>query len=322
MRIYTTMKATRTWKAVLGWGTLAATLFVLGACRQKEGPVAEAVAPERAQSDAGLPSLAPKPEEGSARAVPPSAAVPLNHSATAEQTAGKPAQGTVEDEVPPENEYDPQEVVPLVSDPQQLQRLHPSYPVWFDKSQRRVVITGQVCAREAPLEMFACPRGTKEHEAIVAVDTKPYVVHAGLVAAGADPGNPVQFYPEYTPASGPEIDITVVWEDEKGQRRVARAQEWIRHAETGKVMEHPWVFTGSNFTKDEQTGEEYYQADGGDFICVSNFPSAMLDLPIKSSDSNASLMFRAYTERIPPLGTPVTLILKPNVQQATSEQDS
>ena len=34
-----------------------------------------------------------------------------------------------------------------------------------------------------------------------------------------------------------------------------------------------------------------------------------MDLPVESSDANADLMFKAFTERIPPLGTPVTLVL-------------
>lgn len=222
----------------------------------------------------------------------------------------EPASAPAEDSAA-QPEYDPQKAVPLADNPERLQRLDPAYPVWFDKQERRVLVAGQICAREVPLELFACLRGTKEHEAIITVDTRAHIVHAGLLAAGANPGNPVQFYPEYVPAAGSEIEVTVVWQDEKGQRRTARAQDWIRNLETKEAMQYPWVFAGSQFTKDEQTGQQYYQADGGDFICVSNFPSAMLDLPIKSSDSNAALVFEAYTDRIPPLGTSVTLILKP-----------
>jgi hypothetical protein len=42
----------------------------------------------------------------------------------------------------------------------------------------------------------------------------------------------------------------------------------------------------------------------------------MLDLPIESSQSNEALLFRAFTERIPPLGTPVTLLLTPKLEKA------
>jgi hypothetical protein len=217
----------------------------------------------------------------------------------------------------PLDETTGEEATPLVDDPETLAKLHPRYPVWFDKETNSVVLVGSVCQRRVPLEMFACLRHSKEHESVVVVDTKAYVVHAGLLVAGVEPGNPVQFYPEYVPARGPEIEVTVLWKDAQGNLQRARAQEWIRDIKTGKSMQHSWVFAGSFFSEDEQTGERYYHGDtDGDLICVSNFPSAVLDLPIKSSDSNSALLFEAFTERIPPLGTPVTLVLTPKVGQS------
>ena len=225
---------------------------------------------------------------------------------TAAGAAGESAQAG------PREESGPDLGPPLVDKPDRLKLLHPYYPVWFDPDGKQVVMVGAVCQREVPLELFACLKGSKEHESVVVVASKAYVVHAGLLATGAEAGNPVQFYPEYVPARGTEIEITVVWKDQQGRRQRARAQDWIRDATTQKAMAHPWVFAGSRFSKDETTGEQFYHADGeGDLICVSNFPSAVLDLPIKSSDSDASLLFEAFTERIPPRGTAVTLILAP-----------
>ena len=123
------------------------------------------------------------------------------------------------------------------------------------------------------------------------------------------------------PASGPEIAISVHWKNDKGEVQTARARDWVRDAKTGKAMEHPWVFAGSGFWDNEVTGQRVYEAESGDFICVSNFPSAMLDLPIKSSKDNAELMFRAFTERIPPLGTPVTLTLTPKAAKKTEPRE-
>jgi len=200
---------------------------------------------------------------------------------------------------------------PLVDRPEALKKLHPLYPVWIDLADKQVVLVGEICQTNVPLEMFACLRGTKEHESIVAVPTEASIVHAGLLAVGAKAGKPVQFMPMYVPATGSEIDITVRWKNEKGQVQTARAQDWVREMKTGKALDQSWIFGGSGFWKDESTAKEYYQAEGGDFICVSNFPSAMLDLPIESSESNADLLFQAFSERIPPRGTPVTLILKP-----------
>jgi len=49
-------------------------------------------------------------------------------------------------------------------------------------------------------------------------------------------------------------------------------------------------------------------------ICVSNFATATLDLPVPSSQDNAGLLFAAFTENIPPIGTRVRMILVPRVE--------
>ncbi len=190
-------------------------------------------------------------------------------------------------------------------------RLTKDYDLWIDPEKKLVFVDGEVCLREGQLEMFACPKGTKEHESIVAVNCPARFIHAALEAVGAKAGQAVQFDPEYRPATGPIIDVNVQWKDRDGQQHETPAQEWIQEGSTGKAMDHSWVFAGSGFWTDEQSGERHYQADGGDLICVSNFPSATLDLPIESSQANTALLFSAFTEQIPPLDTKVRLVLTP-----------
>ncbi len=241
---------------------------------------------------------------------------------SAAPTVEPDAETAAEPEPPPVGELDqePEATIdlgpPLVEDAAGLTRLDPVKPLWLDPGNKRVVMVGQVCQTDAPLEMFACLRNTKEHEAVVTVDVVAMAVHAGLLHLGAKVGGPVRFDPGYVPASGTEIEVTILWKNQQGERQTARAQDWILDPETGQAMAHPWVFAGSGFWEDERTGQKYYQADGGDFICVSNFPSAMLDLPIESSQADSQLLFRAFTERIPPLGTPVTLVLTPKLDEA------
>jgi hypothetical protein len=188
-------------------------------------------------------------------------------------------------------------------------RISPEDEVWLDLKEKRVAVGGQVCLTRGFLEMFACPRGTKEHESIVSLNSKAYPIHAGLLAIGAKPGHPVKYQPEYIPAEGPVIQVLVQWKDDQGQTRVVPAQHWVRHVKTGKQMPYDWVFAGSGFWRDEFTGEETYYAEGGEVICLSNFGTAMLDLPVASSQDNSQLLFQAFTERIPERETPVTLIL-------------
>ena len=193
-----------------------------------------------------------------------------------------------------------------------LKRLSDEHEIWIDPKRKAVVIGGEVCLREGQLEMFACLKGTKEHESVVALRTEAYLMHAALLAVGAKAGNPVRFDPEYEPAAGTEIDVIVLWKDKDGKKHSTRAQQWVRHVKSGKPMPHAWVFAGSGFWVDEKTKERHYQAEGGDVICVSNFSSAMLDLPISSSQANADLLFDAFTEHIPPRGTKVRVVLVPH----------
>jgi hypothetical protein len=78
-----------------------------------------------------------------------------------------------------------------------------------------------------------------------------------------------------------------------------------------REMKADWVFAGSRFLKDEETNKEYYLAEDGDLICVANFSSATIDIAIHSSAQGDDLAFEAYTERIPPRGTAVTIELIP-----------
>lgn len=206
-------------------------------------------------------------------------------------------------------EKDPPQLEKVLQQALQLKPLSERGGLWMDPERKLVVVQGQIVLREGVLELFACPEGTKEHESVVAVKCKSFEVHTALLAAGLVPGKPVQFRPEYTPAEGPKVAVRVVWETKEGKQQVANAQDWIRDTEKGGPMTQDWVFAGSRFWQDEQTGEEYYYADGGEMICVSNFSTAMLDLPIRSTQENTGLMFEALTAHIPPLGTRVYVVL-------------
>ena len=183
--------------------------------------------------------------------------------------------------------------------------------LWIDRKRQRVYLDGYVTMRRGALEMFACPIGTKEHESVVATLAKAREIHAALLAIEATPGTPVRYLPEFVPATGQVIRVWVCWRDEKGKFQVSDARQWIKQSGTKKAMDAEWVFAGSSFWLDPSDGREYYQADSGDMICVSNFSTAMLDVTISSSAESDELQFTPYQERIPEIGTPIRLILAP-----------
>ncbi len=210
--------------------------------------------------------------------------------------------------------------------------------LWVDMKAKRVYVDGYVALRRGPLEMFACPVGTKEHESVVAVFAKSSEVHAALLAVGAQSGTPVRWNPDFLPPTGQIIQVWATWrspepataldingrgEGEGDQSNAAKdfvpgdefhavdAREWIRDMKTKRKLAEPWVFAGSTFWSDPEDNVEHYSADAGDMICVSNFTSAMLDVPFRSSADAGNVLFEPFTENIPQRGTPVRLVLVP-----------
>jgi hypothetical protein len=191
----------------------------------------------------------------------------------------------------------------------ELKRLSPTDEVWIDPATRQVVVGGTVCLDKGPIEYFACPKDTKDYESLVAVRSSARLVHTALLAIGLQHGRPVCFDPEYVAATGAVVRVQMRWKTPAGDTQVVPAQEWVRDTRSGTAMKEQWVFAGSSFWTDPVDGKEYYQADGGDLICLSNFPTAMLDLPIPSTQSNEALLFEAFEGRVPPVGTEVEILM-------------
>jgi hypothetical protein len=182
------------------------------------------------------------------------------------------------------------------------------------EGKRRVVVQAKVCLRMGQLEQLLCREKTKEHEAILSADADARDIHKALLLAGAEPGHPVKFVPpdKRLPPKGTKIKVLLQYQN-KGRTVTVPAQRWIRNLRTEKELDVDWVFAGSLFTPDpfDSKAPPIYAANDGDVICVANFETAMLDLPILSSKDAAELAFAAWTDRIPALDTAVTVILEP-----------
>ncbi len=190
--------------------------------------------------------------------------------------------------------------------------------VYFENlpdGRRRVLLNAYISLREGEfgLECLLCRRGTKEHESIFAVDADARAIHAGLIAAGAEPGHPVQFEPKLATPTGTKIKISVQYE-ENGKTKVIPAQQWVKNINTGKELTEDWVFAGSILYKDPDEPEReplYLASTDGAYITVTSVPTAMLDLPIHSPKALDSRNYVPFTERIPELFSKVVVILEP-----------
>ncbi|MEZ6093277.1 MAG: YdjY domain-containing protein [Pirellulaceae bacterium] len=140
------------------------------------------------------------------------------------------------------------------------------------------------------------------------------------MAIGLEPGKPIEWLEDgFNPPVGPVVKVDISWMD--GETQITRtAQELFFNAKTGEPMAEDWVFTGSQTFKDEESGKTIYLADSGDLVCVSNFSSAMLDVPFRSDGANASLLFKANPEKIPVEDTLVLLYFKAGEKTAEGDE--
>lgn len=260
-----------------------------------------------------------------------------------------------------------------------LRPLNKQGTVLLDLANKRLLLKARVVLRKGVLEMLLCPNKTKEHESILAIDSKAINLHAGLLALGARQGKPARFDPKFVPPTGQELQIFVRWKDKAGKEHRVDARNWIRN-NTSRYFAHPlkklpadlklpdpeklplrydqrtkellwyglmtkkqrdqllrlsrdptyqkavqtffrktqyrpmnakWVFVGSFFVTDPMTGKRRYVAEGGMLICVANFPGATIDVAQQSSGNAGNELYEAWTERIPPLETEVTVEIIP-----------
>jgi hypothetical protein len=184
------------------------------------------------------------------------------------------------------------------------------------KKSIRVGLVCEVCLREGALEVLLCKKGTKEHESIVRIDADAKFIHLALKLAGGEPGTPTQFVdrkteePKWKAATGSKVNVLVHYTRD-GKTFTHPAQEWIWDHMKKAPIPHDWVFAGSIIIKDPDNGREFYGANSGDIISISNFPYSMLEMPVEISKDDAQLTYEVKTDRVPPLLSKVWVILEP-----------
>ena len=176
----------------------------------------------------------------------------------------------------------------------------------------QVEIEAEVILREGQLELFAYSKAPtpKGHETILLLKSRPKSIYLALGLVGLTPGRPMAYdwkTQETRQPTGDPVDVRVRYED-KGLVTEVSACDWMLDLARRRPMRPThWLFTGSRRWEDGR-----FAADvEGTTVTVVNFDTALLTLPSLHSDSDADLWLAANTEAIPPIGTQVTLILRP-----------
>ena len=216
---------------------------------------------------------------------------------------------------------------PLVDNLKDLKPLG-KYAAWLDPKNKQVVLVGETCKADYPLEFFITTK-SRAYESVLVIDGEQrqegqvpvfQQIQLALLLCGAKPGHPSYYKDDKTTvATGDEITIEVRWKSQAGKIEHTDARNWIRDVKTKKPPVNTWVFAGSRFADDGEGGKRF-MANGGEFVCVLNNPIAMLDLPVVSAGAIEDRSFEANRDKMPEPGTPVTIVLIPKAQAQAAEK--
>ncbi|MCX5649176.1 MAG: YdjY domain-containing protein [Planctomycetota bacterium] len=206
--------------------------------------------------------------------------------------------------------------------------------ITVDTAKSEVRLEGKVCLQEGALELVVCSEGTREHESIVVVKARPSHVTFALALLGLEPGQPAHWTEAraFSPPAGETLDITArfftVSDEEKARvdKLIAEgakpekiqvrktllkevpAYKLLRLSGSAAEVTRPieWVYVG------RPEKNMLVAADReGTVVCLSNFVEAVIDVPFESTAVNADLLYEANPNVVPPVGTPVELVIRP-----------
>lgn len=178
------------------------------------------------------------------------------------------------------------------------------------------------------LEVIACRRDSKEHEALAMTDALASHIHAGLLLLGLEPGSPGRWVwrgdtPEAIAPEGDEVRITIAWTDGEGVRIEHAATDLVVSRGDGRTLtgmlgaadaDDPpgrFVFAGSRMVLHQ--GREFYDADGtGLIVGMHTFGSEVVALT-RTMSPEASILEPEWIARrdlLPERGTAVVVRIR------------
>lgn len=172
------------------------------------------------------------------------------------------------------------------------------------------------------LEVVMCARDSKEHEALVATDARPSLIHAALLMLGIEPGEPGRWTFEggemrsHAPR-GPGLEVTIAYERD-GAWVEAPAESWVTSPDGAANPLRPreggasWIFSGSRLVV--RQGAEMYDADGtGVIVGLTTFGSEVVAWhEVFSHDSTVQTPeWIADSRKVPAVMTPVVVRIRP-----------
>jgi hypothetical protein len=188
--------------------------------------------------------------------------------------------------------------------------------VIIQQKTREIRFPAKVNINQGLFEYLICGQQGKVHEALLITEISPTHLSLAFTLLRFPPSNELfstldetghqtGLYPNVsaTVKAGARIAIEVEWNADGSTHRLP-VNEWIQHSvKTTAMKAGPWLYTGSDFYEGKFIPEMT-----GDIAAIMTMPSAMINYPGSDNDDN---VWFGFPKRIPPVGTPVTVIITP-----------
>ncbi len=190
--------------------------------------------------------------------------------------------------------------------------------VSFHQKTREISFPGEVNMKEGALEYAIVHQNGKIHEAILITKARPFHVNIALKILGyqeskelfpilGEDFRPTGKFPEVPEKikNAARVGIQIQWKNKKDKVETAALNDWITHTVTLKSLPpKPWVYGGSYFH------EKSFQAEAsGDIVALFTNNASLFNWP--GRDAGLDDVWIPTTARVPEVGTPVTITIKP-----------
>lgn len=176
------------------------------------------------------------------------------------------------------------------------------------------------------LEQIVCTPDTREHESLIVTEARPSHIHAALLAIGLQAGSPGSWRTEnqdsgawrvvLDPPTGDRVIVEFITRDDAGNPRLDRAESWVVSSQTGLPLgaDRPIEFVFAGSRRVPWQDREVYDADlAGTLVGLATFGGETIALSrvIPHAEAVEPLQWKANIATVPPVGTPVTVRLRP-----------
>jgi hypothetical protein len=204
---------------------------------------------------------------------------------------------------PPLNEYGsrPLETPPLETVAPGVFRMG---KVVLDNREKTVTFAGAVNMTHGLIEYAIVAAGGKLHESLLRTDAEPYHIHLAALFLMKNPPVPqTNAEPNKIVIAGPPVTFWLKWK-ERDQEQQTRLEDWIHNDLTHTNMSRgSWTYNGSRFI-----GPRFLAHSDRSIVSVIEDPDALVNNP-REHRTNDNI-WRPLEPRVPPVGTPVQIILR------------